>query len=149
MRPALQRVRLAAVLAVGAFALHQLRYLLAFGGSSSAELARQGHGYLADALPALAVLGLAVVLATLLRARLGETVIGGPLLRRGALFALTLIAIYATQESLEAVLAAGHPAGAAAVVGSGGWIAGPLAMCLGLVIALSVRALERVELMLS
>ena len=42
------RVRLAAILAVGAFALHQLRFLIAFGDSSSAELAQQGHRYMSE-----------------------------------------------------------------------------------------------------
>ena len=45
------RVRLASILAVGAFGLHQLRYLIAFGGSASAE----GHRYMADLLPPLSV----------------------------------------------------------------------------------------------
>ena len=53
------RVRLAAILAVGAFALHQLRFLIAFGDSSSAELAQQGHRYMSELLAPIAVLVLA------------------------------------------------------------------------------------------
>src|SRR5690242_9305408 len=56
---AAHNVRLAAFLAVGAFALHQLRYLLV----PSAELAQQAHGYTTDLLPPVALLALAAVLA--------------------------------------------------------------------------------------
>src|SRR3954452_8293100 len=99
-------VRLGAVLALGAFALHQLRYLIAFGGSSSAELARQGHSYMADALPVLVVFALSALLATLIRSRFGPTLSRGPLARRAATLAVALLAIYVTQESLEGLLAA-------------------------------------------
>lgn len=140
-----QRVRLATVLALGAFALHQLRYLIAFGGSSSAELAREGHGYMADALPVLAVFALSALLATLIRGRFGSELPGAPLVRRSATFALALLAIYLTQESLEGLLAAGHPGGIAAVLAGGGWLAVPLAVLLGGLAAVLVRALEGIE----
>jgi hypothetical protein len=137
------------VLALGAFALHQLRYLIAFGSSSSAELARQGHSYMADALPVLAVFALSALLATLIRSRLGPTLSRAPLARRAAALALALLAIYVTQESLEGLLAAGHPAGAAAIFAGGGWLAFPLALLLGALAALVVRALEGIEVALA
>ena len=40
------RVRLASILTVGAFALHQLRYLIAFGGAPAART--EGHRYMSD-----------------------------------------------------------------------------------------------------
>src|SRR6266480_501672 len=140
------RVRLAAVLALGAFALHQLRYLIAFGGSSSAELARQGHGYMADALPVLAVFALSALLATMIRGRYGARLVRASLPRRASTFALAMFAIFVTQESLEGLMAAGHPGGLAAVLASGGWLAIPLALALGSVAALVARALESVEI---
>jgi len=140
-----RRVRVAAVLVLGAFALHQLRYLIAFGGSSSEELARQGHGYLSSAAPGLAAAVAAALIATLLRAHLGERLARGSLVRRAAVFTLALLAIFAAQESLEGILSAGHPAGLAAIFGGGGYIALPLALPIGALAALLVRALEGVE----
>ena len=140
------RIRLAAVVSLGAFALHQLRYLLAFGGSSSQELARQGHGYLADAMPILGVFALSALLATLFRGRHGARLTSGSHLRRTTIFAIALLTIYTTQESLEGLFAAGHPVGPAAILASGGWVALPLALAVGALAALIVRALEGVEL---
>jgi hypothetical protein len=139
------RVRLAAILALGAFALHQLRYLIAFGGSSSEELARQGHGYMADWLPILGAFVLSALIGTLIRGRLGARLVRASLPRRAAIFAAALLAIFVTQESLEGLMAAGHPGGAAAVIASDGWLAIPLALALGFVAALLANALERIE----
>jgi hypothetical protein len=140
------RARLAAILALGVFALHQLRYLVAFGSSSSEELARQGHGYMADWLPILGVFALSALLGTLIRGRFGARLARASLSRRAAIFAAALLAIFVTQESLEGALAAGHPGGVAAVVGSGGWLAIPLAVAIGFASALLARALENVEI---
>jgi hypothetical protein len=140
------RARLAAILALGAFALHQLRYLIAFGSSSSEELARQGHGYMADWLPIVGVFTISALLGTLIRGRLGASLAKASLSRRAAIFAAALLAIFVTQESLEGVLAAGHPGGAEAVLGSDGWLAIPLAVVIGFVAALLARALEHVEI---
>jgi hypothetical protein len=62
-----------------------------------------------------------------------------------AIFAAALLAIFVTQESLEGMIAAGHPGGAAALQASGGWLAIPLAVALGFVAALLANALERIE----
>lgn len=143
------RLRLAALLALGAFALHQLRYLIAYGGGSSQELARQGHDYMAAALPLLAALALSALAATAVRARLGPKLTRGPIGPRMLTCALALIAIFSLQELLEGALAADHPAGPAALIGRGGWVALPLALALGALVALAVRALEGVELALA
>jgi hypothetical protein len=142
-------VRLAAVLASAAFALHQLRYLIAFGDSTSTELARQGHGYMADALPVLLVIGISIPLATLVRARLGGGVAGRSLPQRAVLFAAIVLSIYVAQESAEGLLAAGHPTGPGAALASGGWMALPLAAGLGICAAILFRLLEGVELALA
>jgi hypothetical protein len=139
-----RNVRLAAILAVGAFALHQLRYLIAFGGSPSAEMAQHGHGYMTDLLPALAVLVLAGALATLIRGTEGASPSRGSLVGRMAFFACALFIVYACQESFEAMLSTGQPAGIADVV-NGSWIALPLSLVIGALAALLARALERVE----
>ena len=135
------RVRLAAILAVGAFALHQLRYLVATGGASASE----GHRYMADLLPPIAVLLLAAILATLIRGTEGATPDGVPLARRSATFAGALLAIFIGQESLEGLLEAGHLTGPWAHLAHGGWIVLPLSLLIGSLAALLARALEGVE----
>jgi hypothetical protein len=135
-------VRLAAILAVGVFVLHQLRYLLTVG--SSAELAQAGHRYMADLLPPIAMLVLAAAVATLIRGTEGGSPARTPLARRIGVFAVALLAVYVVQESLEGVIAAGHP-GPAAVLANGGWLALPLALGIGTLAALLAGALERVE----
>lgn len=137
-------VRLAAIVASGAFALHQLRYQLAFG-SDSADLAEHGHRYMTDLLPAIAVLVLAGAVATLIRGTEGASQAGTTLARRIAILTGALLAIYVAQESLEAVLSAGHPVMPAAVLEHGGWLALPLALAIGTLSALLARALEGVE----
>jgi len=52
---------------------------------------------------------------------------------------MALFALYAVQESLEGLLESGHPVGLAGVLGHGGWVAVPLALLLGLVVALLLR----------
>ena len=137
-------VRLAAILALGAFALHQLRYLIA-GSSSSGEVAQAGHRYMADLLPPIAVLVLAAAVATLIRGTEGASPSGTPLGRRIAVFAGALLAIFVGQECLEGIIGAGHPAGPAALAANGGWLALPLALGIGALSALLAKALESVE----
>jgi hypothetical protein len=134
------RVRIASILAVGAFGLHQLRFLIALGEPSAAE----GHRYMADLLPPLAVLVLAAVLATLIRGTEGATPERTPLARRIAVFAGALLAIFVGQEMLEGLLA-GHSAVAETLVSAGGWIALPLALAVGSIAALLAGVLEGVE----
>ena len=142
---AAHRLRLAAVLALGAFALHQLRYLIAFGGSSSAHLASEGHQYMQGMLPPIAVMGLAAILATLIRGTEGAAPSRAPLGRRIVVFAAALLAIFLVQESLEGLISAGHPEGPATILAAGGWLAVPLSLVIGLVAALLTKALEGVE----
>ena len=46
MRPGTPTVRLAAVIAVAALVLHELRYLIGFGDHAGEALAARGHAYL-------------------------------------------------------------------------------------------------------
>jgi hypothetical protein len=134
------RLRLASILAVGAFSLHQLRYLIASGAPSATE----GHRYMGDLLPALSVLVLAAILATLLRGTEGASPARAPLARRIAIFAAALLAIYGSQELFEGLMA-GHPMSLTAIVAHGGWVALPLAVAIGSLAALLLRLLEGVE----
>jgi hypothetical protein len=135
------RIRLASILAVGAFGLHQLRYLIAAGGSSAAE----GHRYMSDLLPPIAVLVLAAVLATVIRGTEGASSTRAPLVRRVMVFTGALLAIYVGQELLEGLMMGGHPGGRSAVLAHSGWIALPIAVAIGALSALLARALEGVE----
>jgi hypothetical protein len=146
--------RTAALIALGAFVVHQLRYLAGYGDAAGSELARQGHGYLTGALPILAAFLLSAVAAGLLRAALGRHSVppaGRPgrrrdtVGRRAGLFAAAIIVVFCSQESLEGALSAGHPGGLGAVLAQGGWVALPLALLVGLLCALLDRGLSRLE----
>jgi hypothetical protein len=128
-----------------AFAVHQLRYSLAYGTHAKAQLAAQGHTYLHSLVPWL-VVTLAVGLSTFIRRaaralRTGET---GAFTRRSwaTLWAATaggLLAIYAVQESLETFFASGHPTGVGGVVGHGGWWAMPVAAVVSFLVVAALR----------
>jgi hypothetical protein len=124
-----------------AFAVHQLRYLLAYGGGVGPELQRTGHAYLHSVVPWLVGL-VALAAGGFLRA-LGRACAGHSTPSRYAVSlvglwlvcAAALIGIFAGQELLEGMLLAGHPAGWIGVFGYGGWWAVPVALIIGLVLA--------------
>lgn len=138
------RLRTAALLGCGALSVHQLRYLLAHGDDASQALAREGHSYLGMLAPLIAlVAGVALLdfLLTVVRRRTGTQ----PARRmRWIAATTTLLTIYASQETIEGLLSPGHPAGIDGLIGNGGWVAVPLAIAAGLVIALLLRSAERV-----
>jgi hypothetical protein len=131
----------AAAVPAAAMAVHQLRYLLAYGGGAALELQRQGHSYLHSLVPwTILALGLAggAFLSALGRAMAGQTSApryGLSLLGLWLGCSACLIAIYAGQEFLEGLFTTGHPAGVAGIFGYGGWWAIPAAVCVGLVLA--------------
>jgi hypothetical protein len=138
------RSRLAAragLVPVAAFAVHQLRFLLAFGSGAGAELRETGHSYLHSVVPWIMLLvGLSV--GTFLWS-LGQSAAGKrSASRRGHSFlnlwlvcASCLLAIYCTQEFLEGLFATGHPTGIEGIFGFGGLWAIPSATGIGLVLA--------------
>jgi hypothetical protein len=142
-------LRAAALVAVGWWVVHQLRYLLAFGAEADGVLHREGHAYLEPAGPALTTL-LAFAAARLL-VRTAASVPEDRSTRAQRLLVVwpvcstALLALYTAQESIEGLLAAGHPGGLAGVFGQGGWIAVPLAILAGLAIAAALRISARLE----
>ena len=126
-----------ALLASGAFGVHQLRYLLAYGDDADHALAASGHKYLSLVEPLIGLL-LAFAAGHLLHRIAHTTRRAVPLERRrmAVMFAFALIAVFTGQELLEAQLAAGH----GGVFSHGGWIAFPLALAIGGVLSLAVRA---------
>jgi hypothetical protein len=140
-RSAVRGLARAGVLPAAAIAVHQLRYLLAFGSTAGVELQRQGHSYLHSVAPWIVVAlawAAGAFLSALGRAMHGQTSVpryGISLVALWLICAASLVVIYSGQEFLEGLLATGHPAGLAGIFGYGGWWAIPSAVCVGLVLA--------------
>jgi hypothetical protein len=143
MRPQAPTLRLAAVIAAAALALHELRYLIGFGDHSGEALAARGHGYLpvagafAALLLALATAQLLVAIGRARRSRVGERTPRLVVAWLGLTGAL--LATYAGQELLEAALVHGRGSGLEALLADGGWSALPLATLLGAAASLLLR----------
>jgi hypothetical protein len=124
-----------------AFAVHQLRYSLAYGSRASAELQIQGHSYLHSVAPWIVVLialWVGVFLRALGRAFGGQYSFSRLTVSFAGLWLVcagSLVGIYAFQEFLEGLLLAGHPAGLVGIFGYGGWWAIPASGAVGLVLA--------------
>lgn len=138
----------AALLAPAALAVHELRYLLAFGPNAGLELQRQGHSYLHSVVPWIVLvvaLAAGAFLRALGRAFSGRTSVGRLSISFAALWlacTACLVAIYMGQEFLEGMFATGHPAGWIGIFGYGGWWSIPAAVCIGLVLAAVFHAAD-------
>jgi len=142
-------LRTSALIALGACAVHQLRYLAGYGDGAGAALGAQGHAYLETVLPFLLVVATSATLGSLAVTALARPAFAA---RRGAGWAyctLALLTIFVVQESAEGLLSAGHPAGLAALVGHGGWIALPIAALIGRMVAVLLGGLGSIELALA
>lgn len=136
------------VLLLGVLAVHELRYLVSYGPDAGQTLAHHGHGYLSLVMPAVALLA---------ALSFGHLLVGNAVVRPAGsastvrwrrlwpLASLGIFSIYASQELLEGLTAAGHPAGWAAVFGGSGWTALPLAGALGALVASALRLVRRLE----
>ena len=137
----IRRFAPAALMPAAAFAVHQLRYWLAYGNGAAVQLQRQGHSYLHSVVPWVIVLVALAAGAFLLS--LGRAFGGRHSLPRYTLSftmlwlacSVCLVAVYATQEFLEGLFLVGHPAGFLGVFGYGGWWSIPAALAVGLVLA--------------
>ncbi|MBS1677555.1 MAG: hypothetical protein JST08_09230 [Actinobacteria bacterium] len=139
------RAQSASLIALGAFAVHQLRYVFAYGGDAGNELAGQGHGYLTHLVPLLLGFGLAILTARMVRRLLGGN--SSPRAERrlkATSYAFGIAAVFCCQELAEGALFAGHAAGLAAIFAGGGWTALPLAALFGVLAALLDRGIEAI-----
>ena len=134
-------LRTAALIAGGALSVHELRFLIAPAGAAEASSA--GHGYLPLAGFLVAV-ALAAALAHL-AAVVGRAIRTGRHEPGGSGFAATWVAVtvaiaavFLTQEAVEAALTGRAGEGLSAVLGSGGWMAFPLAVAIGALVALAL-----------
>ena len=139
--------RAAALIALGELAVHQLRYLLAFGDEAGSELASQGHSYLGLAAPVVVALALSILAARVVRAALDGRIEGAPssLTRGAVLYGGSILAVFCAQELGEGAAFAGHAGGAAAVLAHGGLLALPLSLAIGLLCAMLDRRLHEIE----
>ncbi len=150
LRRTSRTARAASLLSLAALAVHEFRYLFAYGPRAGEALANQGHAYLSDLGGALVTVALATLLGTLLAGTLAPATrrpgqSAGAFRRTAALYALALLAIFSAQELTEGAVATGHPAGLAAILAHGGWMAVPLAVAAGAVCSLVCLALRGVE----
>ena len=141
------RVRAVALLALGALAVHEVRYALVPG--DAAAVAGGAHAYLHLLIPLLVGAAAAVlavsVLAPAVHRRMPRIADPASATERAAVYALVLLAIFVCQELLEAALS-GAPADAlGAVAGPGGWMALPLAMLFGALAEAASHWLARAE----
>ncbi len=138
--------RAGALLALGALAVHEVRYLLAYGSQAHQAMASQGHGYLGELTPALVVLAASLIAGRLLAAWAGrgaDAPAHAPARWPG--FAVALVAIFSVQELAEGMAFAGHASGLAAILSRGGWIALAVAPAIGWVCARADRLLAGTE----
>jgi hypothetical protein len=143
-----ETLRTAALVAAGWWAVHQLRYLLAYGGGAGDALHRQGHAYLGSVTPLLGVLLVLVVGRLVVRATFapaGRSTRSQRVTVLWPLCSVAIFALYSAQEATEGILSAGHPVGLVGIFGHGGWIAVPLAVGAGLLVAAALRIGERLQ----
>lgn len=139
MRGRALTVRSIALFGAGSAAVHELRYLIGYGGGASRALAAHPHDYLSVALPAVITATLITLAAVLMRAA-GACRPASRQVRVGLAglwlgCAVLLAAIYGIQETLE---------GAGAFAGSG-WVGFALAVPAGLLVALALRGADVAE----
>jgi hypothetical protein len=119
-------LRLTALIGAGAFGVHQLRYTVSYGHEAG------GHGYLVPLGPVLAASLLLVFAVALGRIARAAEEPAPPVRRVWAGATAALIALYFAQESIEGIATGAGPG----AFGHGGWVAIPLAIAVGLAIAL-------------
>lgn len=139
------RLKAAALLFAGSLAVHELRYLVAYGAGADRAESTQGHAYLALLAPAVAAGAVLALAAWVLRLAAARATAGTdppvPGFRRLWAGASGLLAaLYAMQETVEGLVSPGHPSGMPGVLGHGGWTALVIAMAVGAVLALALRA---------
>lgn len=139
-------LRFASLVAAGAMAVHELRYLI---GGHGAAPESAGHAYLP-----LAGLGAALLVAAAC-AQLLALVVGARRTGRREpdalgfvaawlVASLSIAAVFVAQELLEGLIAGDRATGLATVLGSGGWVALPAAAAVGALVAVALAGARAV-----
>lgn len=141
-------MRWVGLLAVGAVALHELRYVAAPGAHIHDASVSHMHSHLPLAIAIACMVFVAAVVdfvAALLAANGDRTSVAAPVRLSRAWPAATfaLLAVFVVQESLEGALFGGHMAGMHGLFGHGGWSVAIFAPLLGAVIAFLVRGSQK------
>ena len=134
---AVHKLPLAVLVGIGAFGLHELRYVLVYRHEAGEVLQLREHAYLPLLTPVVAALLVLWVRSLVVRR-------GAPvsLARIWTAVSALLLAVYAAQELVEGAVVADHPAGLHALAGHGGWTALVVAGVLGLLVALALRGVD-------
>jgi hypothetical protein len=119
------------LIALGAFAVHQLRYLV--GGA----LAVPDHGYLESVLPVLVLLGLSSVFGSVMVAARDRRGLPPSRAASWTVCTIALLAVFGVQETAEG--------GLATALGHGSWAALPIAIAVGRLVSLLLSGLSVVE----
>lgn len=143
-------LRVLALLCSGALGVHELRNLVAFGSMSDHSGHHAGSsGVLWSLAPLLSLLLAAGFAGLLLATANGRRERGSWAVRVTRLWPIATSAVllmYAVQELLQATLGDGHATGLHGAFGHGGWVAVPIAIVVGALVAATFRtvcALER------
>ena len=141
--------RTAALVALGSFAVHLLRFVVATASGAQDGPQLQGQSFLGHVPPTLAAVGFALIAARLWVSYTGATSTRGSapssFWRRSLAFGVAIISVYVAQEILESALFADHAQGIAGVLGGGGWVAIGLAFLLGPLCCLLDAGIGRLE----
>lgn len=140
-------VRRVGLLVLAAIGVHQLRYLVAYGSEGGAALEAQGHGYLSALLPDLAGGAALLTVATVAASAIGHRSCSASRTRlpQWLLCSISILIAFAFQELIEGLVSSGHPSGLAALSANGGWLALPLAIVFGVLVALALRLLDNAD----
>jgi hypothetical protein len=139
-------LRSGALFAVGALGVHDLRVVAGYGRDAEFVLREPGHAYLpfatGVAVALLVVAGFRFARAVT-RPSFGQAAPVAPagLVSRWLTSSVLLAVTYLAQASAESFFDPGHP-----VLGHGGWSVAPLALAVGLVIAVVTREADHAML---
>ncbi len=149
MRRAGSFSRTAALVALGSFAVHMLRFVFALASGTHDQPQFQGQSFLGHVPPTLAAVGFALIAARLWVSYTGAVSTRGSaptsFWRRSLGFGVAIVSVYVAQELLESALFSDHAQGIAGVLGNGGWVAIAFAALLGPLCCLLDVGIGRLE----
>lgn len=140
-RYVLSNWRMATLIALGSWIVHQVRATVMLGDTSTAHALAHAQQHAELVGPMLVWINAIAAASWALSLRRDQAVTTRRVSFRGTWIrtSLVLLFIFFTQETLEGLLAPGHPPILAGTIGGGGWIVIPLALAVGALIALAVR----------